>query len=153
MSTKSVKSDPKFTRSYERGMLRSAFVSLFWGIIMERKKRGGFTLQALAKALGANKGEVSRWFNGDPNWTINTIANLASALDVDFQIMAVDRATGAVFSPAGLIQTSASSQASTITTAEVRTKAADDVVIPLRPTRIPGGNSPKLNAFIFSTAA
>ena len=102
MSTKSSKSDPKFTLSYERGMLRSAFVSLFWGIIMERKKRGGFTLLALAKILGANKGEVSRWFNGDPNWTINTIANLASALNVDLKITAVDRDTGAVFTPAGI---------------------------------------------------
>lgn len=83
-------------------MLRSAFVSLFWGIIMERKKRGSFTLQSLAKILGTNKGEVSRWFNGDPNWTINTIANLANALDVDIKIQATDRNTGAIFTPAGI---------------------------------------------------
>lgn len=83
-------------------MLRSAFVSLFWGIIMERKKRGSFTLQALAKALSTNKGEVSRWFNGDPNWTINTIANVADALDVELRIQAIDRKSGEVFTPSGL---------------------------------------------------
>jgi transcriptional regulator with XRE-family HTH domain len=102
MSMKSRKSDPKFVREYSRGMLRSAFVSLFWGIIMERKKRGSFTLQALAKALSTNKGEVSRWFNGDPNWTINTIANVADALDVELRIQAIDRKSGEVFTPSGL---------------------------------------------------
>jgi transcriptional regulator with XRE-family HTH domain len=147
------KSDPNFIRAYDRGMLRSAFVSLFWGIIIERKKRLGFTLQALAKLLKTNKAEVSRWFNGDPNWTINTIANLANALDVDLQIQAIDRTTGMVFTPAGPLQASVSSQASTIRTAEVRTKAAEDVVVPLRPILIPGGIRPKLNASIFSMAA
>jgi transcriptional regulator with XRE-family HTH domain len=106
MSIKSPKSDPKFIRSYDRGMLRSSFVSLFWSIIMERKKTGAFTLQGLAKLLGKNKGEVSRWFKSDPNWTVNTIASLANALDVDITIQAIDRRTKAIFTPAGL-QTSA----------------------------------------------
>lgn len=131
------RSDIKYVRAYDRGMLRSAFLSLFWGVIMERKKRGGFTLQALAIILGTNKGEVSRWFNGDPNWTINTIANLANALDVDIQVQAIDRKTSEVFTPAGLVQTSVASQASTITTPVVRTNAADDVIAPLRFTHTP----------------
>ena len=44
MSTNRSKSDTEFARAYERGMLRSAFVSLFWAVITERKKRGDFTL-------------------------------------------------------------------------------------------------------------
>lgn len=96
------KTDQTFIEAYERGMLRSAFVSLFWGVISERKKQpGGYTLQQLADALGTNKAEVSRWFNGDPNWTINTIAKLAHVLDVDIEIRAVGRSTGMVFTPAG----------------------------------------------------
>jgi hypothetical protein len=75
MST-SKKDDPKFLRAYDRGMLRSAFRSLFWAIISDRKKRGGFTLLQLAKTIGANKAEVTRWFKGDPNWTLNTVAEL-----------------------------------------------------------------------------
>lgn len=86
-------------------MLRSAFVSLFWGVIVERKKRpDGYTLQQLADALGTNKAEVSRWFNGEPNWTINTIAGIANALNLDLEIRAVERGTGRVFTPAGLVQ-------------------------------------------------
>jgi transcriptional regulator with XRE-family HTH domain len=104
MSTRSSrkKTSPKFTRAYDRAILRSAFVSLFWAVIMERKKRAGFTLQALAKKMGTNKGEVSRWFSGDPNWTVNTIANLANALELEMKIEARDRSTGFIFTPAGL---------------------------------------------------
>jgi transcriptional regulator with XRE-family HTH domain len=97
------KNDPKFTRAYVRGMLRSAFVSLFWAIISERKKRIGLTLQEVAKLVGVNKAELSRWFKGDPNWTINTIASLAHALNVELQIKAVDIKTGEVYTPAGLL--------------------------------------------------
>ena len=105
MSTK--RNDPKFELAYQRGWLRSSFVSLFWAVISERKKQpGGFTLLGLAKAIGSSKHEVSRWFNGDPNWTLNTIANLAHALDVELIVQARDRSTGIIYTPAG-IQTSA----------------------------------------------
>src|SRR5262245_26351616 len=102
MSTNRPEPDTEFDCAYERGMLRSAFVSLFRAVITERKKRGDFTLQGLAKTLGTNKAEVSRWFNGDPNWTVNTISNLAHALDVDVEIRARDRRSpGIVFTPGG----------------------------------------------------
>jgi hypothetical protein len=97
------KTDPKFIRAYDRGLLRSAFVSLFWSVITERRKRdASFTLQGLAKKLSANKAEVSRWFRGDPNWTVNTIANLATALDLELHIEARERTTGIVFVPSGI---------------------------------------------------
>ncbi len=96
------KTDPKFLRSIERGMLRSTFVSLFWAIFQHRKKASGLTLQTLAKAIPANKAEVSRWFNGDPNWTINTIASIADALDVELRVEARDRNTGIVFTSSGI---------------------------------------------------
>lgn len=136
------KSDPEFIHSYERGMLRSAFVSLFWGIITERKKREGLTLQSLAKNLGKNKGEVSRWFNGDPNWTVNTIANLSSALNVDVEIRAIDRVTGAIFTPSGLqvpvVQTTTAVQPKKISTGTSASFVPRKVMV----TRIPEGSSP-----------
>jgi transcriptional regulator with XRE-family HTH domain len=100
MST-SKKTDPKFEMAYTRAMLRSAFVSLFWGIISERKKLGGFTFQDLAKKIGSTKHEVSRWFNGDPNWTLNTIASIANALEVELKIEAVDRSKR-IYKPSGI---------------------------------------------------
>jgi transcriptional regulator with XRE-family HTH domain len=106
MSMKRSKSDPKFVRGYDRTMLRAEFVSLFWSVIADRRKRSSFTFQALAKSLGKNKGEVSRWFSGRPNWTINTIANLANALDLEIRVEAVERSTGRVFTPQGEIRAS-----------------------------------------------
>jgi transcriptional regulator with XRE-family HTH domain len=81
--------DPKFERAYYRAMLRSAFLSMFWAVISDRKK-SGLTLISLAKAIGSSKHEISRWFNGDPNWTINTIAAIAHALKLTLRVQAID---------------------------------------------------------------
>jgi transcriptional regulator with XRE-family HTH domain len=105
----------KYDKAYYRAAIRSLFVSLFWVIIKERKKQsGGFTFQALAKAVGSTKHEISRWFNSQPNWTLNTIANLAYALDVELIIQARQRATGVIYTPAGI-------QASSIATTKIDT--------------------------------
>lgn len=102
MSTKPSESD-RFVLHYEQGMLRSAFRSLFWSIISERKKSSAFSLKALVALLPrGDKGKVSKWFNGDPNWTINTIGTLSHALNVDIRIEAIDRTTGVVYTPSGL---------------------------------------------------
>ena len=89
-------------RAYDRAMLRAEFASLFWAAIMEKRKSGKFTLVGLAKALGKNKGEVSRWFSSDaPNWTIGTIAEVAYALDLQIHVEARDRSTGMVLTASG----------------------------------------------------
>jgi transcriptional regulator with XRE-family HTH domain len=96
----------KLLKAYDREMLRSAFASLFWVIISYRKSRDGFTLKALADKVGVNKSEPSKWFRGSrPNWTLNTVADIASALGVDVEVRARDRETGAVFTPSGLAET------------------------------------------------
>jgi DNA-binding phage protein len=92
MSTRTRRSDPKFVLAYDRGMLRSAFVSLFLECHCRAKEERSFTLQGLAKTLGKNKAEVSRWFKSEPNWTISTIAHIAHALNLELQIRAVDKA-------------------------------------------------------------
>jgi hypothetical protein len=89
-------------RAYDRAMLRAEFASLFWAAIMEKRKSGKFTLVGLAKALGKNKGEVSRWFSPDaPNWTLGTVAEIAYALDLQIHVEARDRSTGMVLTASG----------------------------------------------------
>src|SRR5438874_1115481 len=89
---------------YDRGMLRSAFVGLFWAVISYKKRRGRFQLKTLSDKIGVNKSAPSRWFSGErPNWTINTIADIANALDVEIEIRARDRETGIVFAPHGVV--------------------------------------------------
>ena|SRR6267378_6187569 len=135
MSTKKTrKSDPKFLRAYDRGMLRSAFVSLFWAVITERRKKGTYTLVQLAKQLGANKAEVSRWFKGEPNWTLGTIANIANALDVDLRVQAIERSSGQVFTPAGIQASTMAPVTERITSARSHTELEE-----VRFTRVPDG--------------
>jgi len=88
---------------YDRMMLRSSFLSLFWSVIIERRKRGKFMLQWLADFIGINKSSVSRWFSSPtpPNWETDTLADIARALDLELKIEAVERSTGVVFSASG----------------------------------------------------
>ena len=103
MSIKSMdRAASRDVRAYDRAMLRAQFASLFWAAIMEKRKSGKFTLVGLAKALGKNKGEVSRWFSPDaPNWTLGTVAEIAYALDLQIHVEARDRSTGVVLTASG----------------------------------------------------
>jgi hypothetical protein len=97
-------SDATRLKRFDREMMRAMFVSLFAAVIRNKKRAGKFTMRMLADSLGgANKKfEVSRWFNGAPNWTLNTVADLANALDLEIAIEARDRSTGIVFTPQGV---------------------------------------------------
>jgi transcriptional regulator with XRE-family HTH domain len=90
-------------RAFERGMLRSEVMSLFWAVISDRRERMGFKLQSLADTLGIDKSGVSRWFSSRPNWRLNTVADIAYALNLELRITAIDCETGTVFSPSGPI--------------------------------------------------
>jgi hypothetical protein len=90
-------------RLYDRQVLRSAFQSLFWNVVISRKRQAKFTLKALADALGTNKSYVSRCFAAPPNWQIDKLADMADALDVDLVIEARDRKLkGVVYTPSGV---------------------------------------------------
>jgi hypothetical protein len=75
MPTKAKKGMTTPLGEFDRGMLRSAFVSLFWNVIAYKKKHGRYSLKQFSDEIGVNKSAPSRWFSGDrPNWQINTIA-------------------------------------------------------------------------------
>ena len=97
-----MKTDPQDrNRQYRRSMLRARFQSLFWAVLVDKKKRTGFKLTDLADALGVNKSYVSRSFSTPPNWQIDKISDLADSLNLDLEICAVDRNTGQIFTPEG----------------------------------------------------
>ena len=108
--------DREERREFNRFFLRSAFVSLFRVVVAAKKKRsGGFTYQQLSDALGIDKSGVSRWFSSEPNWEIDTIADIADALELDLHIAARERSTGMVFLPSGKVSDGVSG-AMTVTT-------------------------------------
>jgi transcriptional regulator with XRE-family HTH domain len=90
-------------RDYDRDMLKSAISSVFWAVLSKRKTEG-YSLKSLADALGIHKSAVSRWFSEKlPNWEINTISDIAHALDLEVDITVKDRKTGEVYSPVGQV--------------------------------------------------
>lgn len=91
-----------FERDFARQMLRSNFVSLFASALKHRKtKTPSFGLVALARSIGKDKATLSRDFGGSPNWRLDTVADIAEALDLDLKIEAVDRASGVVIRATG----------------------------------------------------
>jgi hypothetical protein len=105
MWTRTPRSRDELLIAYDREMLRSAFVSLFWSIISRKKQHEGFPLKTLADKIGVHKSAPSRWFSGGhPNWTVNTISDIANALDLDLEIRAHDRKTGETYAPYGLVE-------------------------------------------------
>jgi transcriptional regulator with XRE-family HTH domain len=78
-------------QTFGRISLRSEFQSLFWNVLLARKRQGKFTLKALADKLGINKSYVSRSFSSPPNWQIDKIYDMADALEVDLIVEARDR--------------------------------------------------------------
>ncbi len=89
-------------REFDREMLRAEFLSLFWAVIEHRKLQGTYRLADLANQLGVHKSVITRWFSKEPkNWTIDTIADIANALDVELILRGRDRKDGTRYTPAG----------------------------------------------------
>ncbi len=93
--------EEQYEREYRRQMTRSGFQSLFWHVLLTRKKEFGLTLKGLADRLGINKSYMSRSFSTPPNWQIDKLSDMADALEVDLIIEARDRRTGRVYTPSG----------------------------------------------------
>lgn len=50
--------------------------------IQRQRKAQGYTQQELAKKLGVTQVMVSRWENGEENFTVATLAKISAALDM-----------------------------------------------------------------------
>lgn len=113
MSTKrGTKAQKRREREYDRQMMRSAFQSLFLGVIQDKKK-DGYQLQQLAADTDNLKSTVSRWFSPNtlPNWQIDTVSDICDALGLKLELKATDMASGAVYSPQGVATSPATDQA------------------------------------------
>jgi hypothetical protein len=86
---------------YDRLMLRSAFVSLFWSALQDRSRK----LKFLAKELRIDKSAISRWFSSSPpNWQIDTISDIARVLDLEITVTARPRdGSRQIYTAAGVV--------------------------------------------------
>lgn len=87
---------------YNRGVLRGAFGSLFMLALKKERKARKLPLAELARSLGVHRSVVSKWFGGEPNWGIDTMADLALALDIELIVKARSRKTGEIYTPYGV---------------------------------------------------
>ena len=87
----------------------------------------------------SSKHEVSRWFKGDPNWTINTIASIAHALKLTLVVQAIDE-HGNVYGASGK-QASATIATSDSAMLGNPTSTSDLALKPVIVTRNPPGSS------------
>lgn len=117
-----------YEEDFRRGVLRSAFHSLFWGVIVDRKRSEKLKLKDIADTLGVHKSFVSRSFSSPPNWRIDTIADFSEALDLDLIVEARDRKTGRIFTPSGV-----RANAATTTTIDVDGKRLEVSVTQTEP--------------------
>ena len=51
--------------------------------IQKQRKAKGYTQQELAKKLGVSQAMVSRWENGDENFTVATLVKISDALELE----------------------------------------------------------------------
>ncbi|WP_295491463.1 helix-turn-helix transcriptional regulator [Sphingorhabdus sp. EL138] len=94
--------DTEMLAEYDRFFYRSSLVSMFWAVIQARKKRkSAFKMKQLSDALKVDKSVVSRWFANSPNWTANTVSDIANALDLEIRVSVYDRTDGKIYTPSG----------------------------------------------------
>ncbi len=114
MSTRKRKFGTDRLGDYDRLMLRSAFVSIFWAVLKDQ----GRQLKFLAKELRVDKSAVSRWFSTkSPNFQIDTISDIARALDLEIMVTARPRdGSPKIYTPSGVQATSADARSNATVT-------------------------------------
>jgi len=60
------------------------YIGQIASIIQRQRKEKGYTQQELANKLGVSQVMVSRWENGEENFTIATLAKISAALGIEW---------------------------------------------------------------------
>jgi hypothetical protein len=68
---------------YCRERLRNRIFDCVIRALAERVASGATTRASIAKRLGKDPAQVTRWLSGPSNWTIDTISDLMLALDAE----------------------------------------------------------------------
>ena len=60
------------------------YIGQIASIIQRQRKANGYTQHELASRLGVSQVMVSRWENGEENFTIATLAKISAALGIEW---------------------------------------------------------------------
>ena len=64
--------------------MTAKYIAQIATVIQRQRKAKGYTQQALAHKLGVSQAMVSRWENGEENFTVATLAKISAALEIEF---------------------------------------------------------------------
>jgi len=64
--------------------ITAKYIAQIAAIIQRERKAKGYTQQELASKLGVSQVMVSRWENGEENFTIATLAKISAALGMEW---------------------------------------------------------------------
>ena len=62
----------------------ATYIGQIASIIQLKRKEKGYTQHELANKLGVSQAMVSRWENGEENFTIATLAKISTALEIEW---------------------------------------------------------------------
>ena len=62
----------------------AVYIGQIASIIQRQRKEKGYTQDQLANKLGVSQVMVSRWENGEENFTIATLAKISTALEIEW---------------------------------------------------------------------
>ena len=63
----------------------AVYIGQIASIIQQQRKLKGYTQHELANKLGVSQVMVSRWENGEENFTIATLVKISSALEIQWR--------------------------------------------------------------------
>ena len=63
--------------------LTAKYIAQIAASIQRQRKAKGYTQKELAKKLGVSQAMVSRWENGEENFTVATLARISSSLGLE----------------------------------------------------------------------
>ena len=64
--------------------ITATYIGQIASIIQRQRKAKGYTQHDLANKLGVSQVMVSRWENGEENFTIATLAKISAALEIEW---------------------------------------------------------------------
>ena len=64
--------------------IAAIYIGQIASIIQRQRKAKGYTQHELAGKLGVSQAMVSRWENGEENFTIATLARISTALEIEW---------------------------------------------------------------------
>ncbi len=99
------KSYSDYDREYFCEVNAHAIFSAFFCAIQYRRDNSGMTQKELARRTGKDKSTISKMMNGPANWNLKTAAEMAFALDLEVEIVLVDKSNiNRTFTPSGIVQ-------------------------------------------------